>query len=605
MNSGRAARWLLSAILIAGIVFGDVQGMSTPNRIGSPAASSVPAKGARYTLRVGVWTLWHDREVAITPGADAMFRACARCDSTTLAHSTTVRADGSGLTVAMESKKARATGMWLSGTITLTAHGETQTLRNPVLISARDGLLVIAVTLPVEKYVEKVVASESGGADSAESLRALAIVVRTFALHEVHGHADYDVCDSTHCQLLHWNGNAGRRAGAHSATLATAGETLWFHAQRALAYFNKDCGGRTSAASDIWPTTKALPYLSSRIDRYCTSESTSDWNTELTLAELTHALSARGLARPGWQSLIAARRAESGRVVTLKLDGNEVNAEEFRLAVGHALGWNRLPSTWFEVIREGDRFRFHGRGWGHGVGLCQKGAAAMAAQKMTGKDILAQYFPGSEPADEATGQAWKSFAGSGFTLETLNATDTDFLPALARTRDEASRRSGLNSTASFTVRAFGSTSAFRGSTLAPGWMAAFTEGDWIAAQPLKTLHERRLLDETMRHEFVHALVEREAGATTPLWLREGLAEAWSGGGIPHTNSGSASRRPAIKIDVLDSALVHAGSLAESQAAHRAAAWYAAKMLERYGRAQLLAWLRSGVPGEVIIAVGQR
>ncbi len=55
-------------------------------------------------------------------------------------------------------------------------------------------------------YVERVVASESGPADGAESLKALAIVVRTFALHQAHGHADYDLCDSTHCQILHWGG---------------------------------------------------------------------------------------------------------------------------------------------------------------------------------------------------------------------------------------------------------------------------------------------------------------------------------------------------------------------------------------------------------------
>ena len=78
-------------------------------------------------------------------------------------------------------------------------------------------------------------------------MKALAIVVRSFALHEAHGHTDYDLCDSTHCQLLHWGSNGGRAAAAHAATLATAGETLWFHGQRALAYFGKDCGGRTAS----------------------------------------------------------------------------------------------------------------------------------------------------------------------------------------------------------------------------------------------------------------------------------------------------------------------------------------------------------------------
>ncbi len=571
MNSGPATRLLGSAIAIAAIVFGNVLGISNPNVVGAAVASEGTAQVERYTLRVGMWTLWHDRELVITPGADAMFRACARCNSTKLGHSTKLRAEENRVTFAIGNDKTRAVEMWLSGTITLAAHGETQTLRNSVSISARDGVLVIAVTLPVEKYVENVVASESSGADGAESLKALAIVVRSFALHEAHGHVDFDVCDSTHCQLLHWNGTGERRAAAHAATLATAGETLWFHGQRALGYFNKDCGGRTAAPREIWPKANAVPYLSSRGDRFCAAAGTKEWNTVLTRAELTRVLAARGLTRPGWQNLVAARRGESGRAVTLTFDGAEVGAEEFR-----------------------------GGGWGHGVGLCQRGATAMAAQRMTGKEILGQYFPGAEPADEATGQTWKSFSGSGLALETLNATDIAYLPDLARARDEASLRSGLNPGASFTVRAFGSTSAFRGATLAPGWTAAFTEGDWIATQPLRTLNDRHLLVETMRHEFMHALVEREAGATAPLWLREGIVESWSEG-----RSADANRRPPMKIDAVDTALVHARSLAESEAAHRAAAWYAARLLEHYGRVQVLAWLRSGIPGEIVTAVGQR
>ena len=94
-------------------------------------------------------------------------------------------------------------------------------------------------------------------------------------------------------------------------------------------------------------------------------------------------------------------------------------------------------------------------------------------------EILAQYFPGAEAADEATGRAWQSFAGEGFVLESLDAADAAFLPDLNRARAEASQRSGLNAAAPFTVRAFASTPAFREATLAPGWVAAFTEGDWI------------------------------------------------------------------------------------------------------------------------------
>ena len=372
--------------------------------------------------------------------------------------------------------------------------------------------------------MERVVASESGTADTAESLKALAIVVRTFALHETHGHADYDLCDSTHCQLLHWSGNRDRQRAAHVATLSTAGETLWFHGERALAYFNKDCGGRTASPTEIWPRAHALAYLPSQPDRYCTASAGREWASQITRADLSAALASHGVARSGWQHLTVGAARKSGRAVTLRLDTYEISAEDFRLAVGESLGWNQLPSTWFEMSQQGDRFLFHGRGWGHGVGLCQKGAAAMAAQNRTTAEILAQYFPGAQSADELTGRSWQSFAREGFILQSLDAADAAYLPELERARAEAAQRSGLNIPKPITVRAFASTPAFRNATGAPGWVAAFTEGDWIGAQPLRTLASRHLLEATMRHEFLHALVELQAGPAAPLWLREGLVE---------------------------------------------------------------------------------
>ena len=578
----------------------------------APVVAAIQPPAARTTLRVGMWTLWHDRKVALTPvaaSASTLFRTCEHCAATALRSPATIRAEGDAVNFATAGKSVHLDGVWLSGAVTLTAHGETVTLHDPVAITAQAGVLVIVVTLPVENYVERVVASESGPGDSPESLKALAIVVRSFALHEAHGHADYDLCDSTHCQLLHWGGsgernstgNGDRRAAAHAATLATAGETLRFHGKRALAYFGKDCGGRTASPDEIWPRAKLLPYLPSQPDRFCTESGAREWASEITRAELTAALAAHGLAQPGWQNLTVARRGASGRAVTLQLDHAEISAEDFQLAVGESLGWNRIPSTWFEVSRQGDTFAFHGRGWGHGVGLCQKGAAAMAAQGRTTREILAQYFPGAEAADESTGRAWQNFAGEGFVLQSLDAADATFLSTLNRARAEASQSSGLNAKTPFTVRAFTSTPAFRQATLAPGWVAAFTEGDWIGTQPLRTLAARQLLAGTMRHEFLHALVEREAGPEAPLWLREGLVEAWSDA-APAT---TPSARSKLTIDETNAALAHPASEAESEAAHRAAAWYAAQLLARYGRTQVLDWLRSDVPAGVVAGLGKR
>ncbi len=397
VNPRRVARSLVSLLAAAGVVWGSLQPQHQAEVVAATTSREAPA-AARDTLRVGMWTLWHDREATISPaGPDHKFtlRTCADCAALALNGSASVRAEGDALTLTASDKKLNAARIWFTAPVTLTAHGESVTLRDPVAIAARAGVLVIVVTMPVESYVERVVASESGAADSAESMKALAIVVRSFALHETHGHADYDLCDSTHCQLLHWGSNGVRGAQAHAATLATSGETLWFHGQRALAYFGKDCGGRTASPAEIWPHAKAVSYLPSQPDRFCTRDGGREWASEITRAELTSALAAHGLAAPGWQNITIARRGESGRAVMLRLDNTEVGADEFRLAVGESLGWNKIPSTWFEVSRQGDSFAFHGRGWGHGVGLCQKGAAAMAQQGRIFRRNSAAVFSGN------------------------------------------------------------------------------------------------------------------------------------------------------------------------------------------------------------------
>lgn len=595
MSAAFAARLVSGGFIAAVLMLWSVQ--PAEQRV---IAASTPASPS--FLRVGMWTLWHDREAALSPGSGARaftLQSCNTCARHTVTQLARFRADGNSVTLLAAGMAERVKQMETGGVVKFAAHGEQVTLSNPVVITARRGVLIFAVRLPVESYVERVVTSESGPEDSLESLKALVIVVRSYALHESHGHADYDLCDSTHCQLLHWSGGAqARSAAAHVATLATAGETLWFRGRRALGYFHKDCGGRTATPVEIWPRAQPEAYLPSHMDPFCIAHGGREWSTELTGAELTAVLAAHGLVAAGWRDLSVARRGESGRAVTLRLDSTEISAEQFRLAVGESMGWNRIPSTWFEVSRQGDRFLFHGRGWGHGVGLCQTGAAAMAAQGRSAQQILAQYFPGAVAADEATGREWKSFSGHGFVLESLDAGDAAYLPEIERARAEAAERSGLNPSVPVTVRAFTSTEAFRDATLAPGWVAAFTEGAWIGTQPLHTLSARHLLAETLRHEFLHSLLERETGADAPLWLREGLVEVWSEASVH-------DRVPTLPLMALDVALARAATEADAAAAHRAAAWYAARLLEHYGRGKVLAWLRSGIPAGVVPTLGQQ
>jgi stage II sporulation protein D len=546
----------------------------------------------RATIRVGLWTLWRDKELTLTPLSNATVRFCATCAARPLGSIALYANDATLTWTEQDGRSHSATELLLTGSYKISAHHESLSFAWPLRVTAHSGALVLAATLPVERYVELVVAAESGAADSPESRKALAVVARSFALAPNHGHTAFDVCDSTHCQWVHWRSTPE----AHAATLATAAESLWIHGGRAEAFFHQNCGGRTAAASEVWPGKHAAQgSLPSRADPYCQRAGSSEWSATLTRAELTQALAAAGLAAPGWKTLTVLQRGESGRATELLIGSTKIPVEEFRLAVGRALGWNHIRSNWFEVAHQGDSFLFHGRGSGHGVGLCQAGAAEMAREGHSYQEILAQYFPGATIAEETTGAAWQTLRGQGFTLESSETADAAYVPILARALAEAQNRSGLAPRAAIAIRSYRSTPAFRDATLAPGWVAAFTEGDQIALQPLKTLAARKLLRSVARHEFLHALVEEQATARTPLWLREGLVEAWSG-------DAQRAAKPLLTLDQINQKLIRATSEAESEAAHQAAGWYAQQLLDRYGRAQALEWLREGVPQSALVTL---
>ena len=129
----------------------------------------------------------------------------------------------------------------------------------------------VVLTLPSEHYVAAVLNAEAAAGEPAESLRALAILARTYALNGSHftaapGHLTAELCDSTECQAMRL-GHAP--ASIEAATQATAGETLWFGGRRAEVFFSQSCGGLirrrrrgvAQAARSAIPTQPCRPLL--------------------------------------------------------------------------------------------------------------------------------------------------------------------------------------------------------------------------------------------------------------------------------------------------------------------------------------------------------
>jgi stage II sporulation protein D len=262
--------------------------------------------------------------------------------------------------------------------------------------------------VPLEDYVEATILSEFDPAVEdvtlvEKMLEVQAVISRTYALSHRgrHTREGFDLCSTTHCQLYE---PARLRTSKWAATAAqavkqTASMVLWYDSGPIDALFHADCGGHTSAASDVWGGPNP-PYLRAESDDGPAKGSHVTWQYETTASELQRVLNSDPRTRVGkhLRSIAIANRDVAGRAQRVTLVGDTastVRGEDFREVLTRAFGPRSLRSTWFSVSRRRREFVFTGRGYGHGVGLCQTGALARlrAGQSLT--SVLAHYFPGT------------------------------------------------------------------------------------------------------------------------------------------------------------------------------------------------------------------
>lgn len=254
-------------------------------------------------------------------------------------------------------------------------------------------------------------------------------------------HADFDVCADDHCQRYQGVSKAFSQE-AFSAVRDTRGVALVYKDEICDARYSKSCGGLTEVFSAAWED-RSVPYLTSVYDRpgeiagysmplteeanaeawilsspeaYCNvnakeilsrilpnfDQETEDfyrWTVKYSQSELRDLLLARaGIDFGRIRSLDPIERGESGRIVKLRITGEKrtmVIGKE--LEIRRALSRSHLYSSAFVVRVFGnsdfpESFQLTGAGWGHGVGLCQIGAAAMAEQGHNHEQILMHYF---------------------------------------------------------------------------------------------------------------------------------------------------------------------------------------------------------------------
>ena len=375
--------------------------------------------------------------------------------------------------------------------------------------------------IPLEEYVSRVVSAEGVASSGPAALQALAIVVRTFALGNLHRHGreGFDLCDLTHCQVV------GRRTVASdAAALATRGQTLAYQGRLATVYYTASCGGHSERPSVVWPGANDQPYLPAQPEPDGVAE--SRWQSDVTATDLQRALTAAGRRGQVLRDLTVVNRAPSGRVSRVRLDGfvtPEMTGEEFRFAVGRTLGWQVLKSTLFDVERTAAGYRFRGSGSGHGVGLCVVGSARMAADNRSVSEILARYFPGTDVRAAAPDKAQPA---PGELQIVLPAGEERERIRLGRLGDAALSevwvRIGVTSPTRVRLVFHPTVEAYMRVTGQPWWTSAATRGQQVDFLPPSVLRQRGTLERTLRHELAHVVTgDRLKGK--PIWVQEAVA----------------------------------------------------------------------------------
>jgi stage II sporulation protein D len=260
-----------------------------------------------------------------------------------------------------------------------------------------EGGLALVNELPLESYVAGTLARETYPTWGAEVLRAQAVVARTYVLYQ-HAHRrgqNYDVKATTESQV--YGGVDAESAVVLRATDDTRGEYLAFEGAPILAVYHSAAGGETQGAEEVW--TGPLPYL--RPVSVEGEEASPDtyWRAAVSREQLARVAATLGHPVGSVRDVRIDERTSSGRVRSVRIVGTEGESVVAAGTLRAALGEDVLKSTLFEIHPGRDErsqdFVFVGSGRGHGVGMSQWGARAMAERGADYREILQHFYPGT------------------------------------------------------------------------------------------------------------------------------------------------------------------------------------------------------------------
>jgi stage II sporulation protein D len=284
------------------------------------------------------------------------------------------------------------------GTLTVNRHPihGTLTLLRRQKQSGAPAILAVA-HVALDEYLLGVLVGEMKSSWPLATLQAQAVAARSYALVQYlqneKNPKPYDLRASIEDQVYKPGFVAPERV--REAVYSTAGQTLASHRKIQKTYYHSTCGGQTVPASQVWGSRAAQPFGGVK-DPYCKESPHYRWSLHLTSSALGKHLEQSSYYTSDLQDLQLTRDARSGRVTQVQI---ATSGDPFALAANtfrRVVGFGTLKSTWFSMQRERQGWMIQGRGFGHGVGLCQWGAKTMGEQGKAYHEILAHYYPGAE-----------------------------------------------------------------------------------------------------------------------------------------------------------------------------------------------------------------
>jgi stage II sporulation protein D len=257
-----------------------------------------------------------------------------------------------------------------------------------LIVHHRGSHILVVNEVPLERYIQGVIAGELPKAWPAEAYKAQAVAARSYALARMALKGGLYALEASVLDQVYRGGPEEK--AALDAVLATRGEVLVQANGLVESRYHSTCGGITERFAEVWPELGVTHDWRS-LCATCTGSPAYGWSTNLTYDELTKAL-AKGRRVRG---LAVTARSESGRARTIEVRTSkgafEISGRRFR----RALGTRRVKSTLFDVAALPGAIRLKGRGYGHGVGMCQWGARGMAEAGHSYVDILGHYYRGA------------------------------------------------------------------------------------------------------------------------------------------------------------------------------------------------------------------